>query len=168
MFRLMASILWLAFSLPSLAKAAPIDWQWNDPGSTGFYSGNISLYGTGGSQTSTFNRYSGGVTPNMNTDTVSTPPVLLMASMDIDFKIGKSGVAVAKKSCPSPMSLQVYATPVTVCDSGTANNIQGFHVDAVDNGTSFTPRLFIYVAGTGWKQVVNNECGRLEVKQFCQ
>jgi hypothetical protein len=87
---------------------------------------------------------------------------------DIDFSINRAGVAIKKKTCTAPAVLKVFASPVTVCDSGKANNIQGVHVDAVNSGANFTPRLWIYIAGTGWKQVVNHACGRLEVKQFCE
>ncbi|AVX93005.1 hypothetical protein C1X35_18960 [Pseudomonas sp. FW306-1C-G01A] len=163
-FALVAFVL----STPVMAFAAPLDWQWNDPGSAGFYSGSIGL--NAGAGASAFSRYDVGSTPNMTNDTVSTPPILLMAGgVDVDFSISNTGVAIAKKTCTPPAALEVYATPVTVCDSGTASNIQGFHVTATNTPTTFTPQLWIYVAGTGWKQVaVNNACGRLEVKQLCK
>jgi hypothetical protein len=167
MIRTVMAAAGMILSAPAMAFAAGLDWQWNNPGSAGFYSGSINL--NGGSGSGAFSRYDMGSTPNMTTDTVSTPPLLLMAGgADIDFSINNAGVPMVKKVCTAPAALKVFASPVTVCDSGTANNIQGVHVDAVDGGANFTPRLWIYVAGTGWKQVSNHPCGRLEVKQFCE
>jgi len=168
MLRTVFALVALALSTPALAFAADLDWQWNDAGSAGFYSGSINL--NGGAGGSPFSRYDVGTTPNMTNDTVSTPPVLLMAGgADIDFQISNTGVAITKKVCTAPAVLEVYATPVSVCDSGTANNLQGFYVSATDTPTTFTPQLWVHVGGAGWKPVAaNNACGRLEVKQLCK
>ncbi|EPQ6932581.1 hypothetical protein ACUVZD_000224 [Pseudomonas aeruginosa] len=168
MLRTVFALVALALSTPALAFAADLDWQWNDAGAVGFYSGSINL--NGGAGGSPFSRYDVGTTPNMTNDTVSTPPVLLMAGgADIDFQISNTGVAITKKVCTAPAVLEVYATPVSMCDSGVANNIQGFYVDAAQTATTFTPRLWVLVGGSSWKQVAaNHACGRLEVKQLCK
>lgn len=167
MLRTVFALVALALSTPALAFAADLDWQWNDAGAAGFYSGSINL--NGGAGGSPFSRYDVGMTPNMTNDTVSTPPVLLMVRSDIDFQISNTGVAITKKVCTAPAVLEVYATPVSVCDSGTANNLQGFHVSATDTPTTFTPTLWVHVGGVGWKPVTaDSACGRLEVKQLCK
>ncbi len=151
------------------AFASGPEWQWDAGGNAGnFYSGSVGLNDGGGSNP--FSRYNAGVTPNMSNDTVSTPPLLIMAGggADLDIEISRSGVAVTKKVCTGTSTLSVFASPITMCDSGVAANIQGVHVDAVNGGLTFTPRLWIYVAGTGWKQITNHPCGQLEVKQMCK
>lgn len=157
-----------AASLQVQAVVAAPEWHWATAEPGGFYSGSISLGSDVGTQS--FSRYSAGMTPNVMNDTVSTPPLLLMAGgADLDITIGRTGVAVTKKACSAPAALSVFATPVTVCDSGVANNIQGIHVNAVDGGATFTPQLWVYVAGSGWRQVApNHACGQLEIKQMCK
>lgn len=168
---ILASLTLVLFSLcntQAQAFAAGPEWHWTTAEPGGFYDGSINLNDGGAARP--FSRYGSGLTPNISNDTVSTPPLLLMAGgADIDISIGRTGVAVPKKSCPAPSVLSVFATPVTVCDSGVANNIQGIHVNATDGGATFTPQLWVYVAGSGWKQVTaNHPCGQLEIKQLCK
>ncbi len=161
----------LAFLVNSQAQAyaAQPEWHWTTAEPGGFYDGSINLNDGGAARS--FSRYGAGLTPNISNDTVSTPPLVLVAAggADLDITIGRTGVAVPKKTCQAPAVLSVFASPVTVCDSGVANNIQGIHVNATDGGATFTPQLWVYVAGAGWKQVTaNHPCGQLEIKQMCK
>lgn len=170
MLRTVFALIALALSAPALAFAADLDWQWNNAGAAGFYSGSISL--NGGAGGSPFSRYDVGMTPNMTNDTVSTPPVLLMAGgADIDFQISNTGEAITKKACTAPAALEVYATPVSVCYQG-AESVQGFYVGASQTSTTFTPRLYVLVSkhlNGIWREVqAGHACGRLEVKQLCK
>lgn len=152
--------LW-AYGMSAWAYAAPL-WQWEAPGTAGFYTGEITLGETG-----TFELFR---TPNLagSLNAVSQPPVLLaMRSQEIEFTLAPAGQPILKKACDAPATLKVFASPVTVCDNGVANALQGVHVDAVDGGGSFTPRLWVYTNGE-WKQVTGGACGTLEVKQYCQ
>lgn len=165
----LASVVALLCNTQAQAFAAGPEWHWATAEPGGFYDGSINL--NDGAAPTTFSRYGAGLTPNIANDTVSTPPLLLVAGggADLDITIGRTGVAVTKKPCPAPGTLSVFATPVTVCDSGVANNIQGIHVNATDGGATFTPQLWVYVAGAGWKQVAaNHSCGQLEIKQLCK
>lgn len=170
MLRTVFALVALALSTPALAFGADLDWQWNDAGAAGFYSGSINL--NGGAGGSPFSRYDVGTTPNMTNDTVSTPPVLLMAGgADIDFQISNTGVAINKKTCTAPAALEVYATPSSVCYGGP-ETIQGFYVSASQTATTFTPTLWVLVSKQGggiWREVqAGHACGRLEVKQLCK
>ncbi|HHK1717141.1 TPA: hypothetical protein ACQQ5N_002926 [Pseudomonas aeruginosa] len=170
MLRTVFALVALALFTPALAFAADLDWQWNDAGAAGFYSGSINL--NGGAGGSPFSRYDVGMTPNMTNDTVSTPPVLLMAGgADIDFQISNTGVPIDKKECTAPAALEVYATPVSVCYQGP-ESVQGFYVGASQTSTTFTPRLYVLVSKEHngiWREVQEGHaCGRLEVKQFCK
>ena len=43
MLRTVFALVALALSTPALAFGADLDWQWNDAGAAGFYSGSINL-----------------------------------------------------------------------------------------------------------------------------
>jgi len=151
-------------------------WQWDSPGTSSFYSGSQSL--TDGTSSFSFSR-----TPNLagSQDTVSQPPILLLAGLDIEFDIVNAETCVPKtvngQACPSGSTFSVFAAPVTVCDDGMANNLQGIHVTAIDGGgssgcavTEFKPRLQVYTNGA-WNYVNDTaigSCGRLEIKKFCK
>jgi hypothetical protein len=150
------------------AYAAEPVWHWQEYG-TGGYSGQINLRDDQGSSMN-YQRYDAAGSPVLfGSKSVQSPMVVIAGSgTDLEIDIVVSGVAVTKKVCSGTKTLRVFATPVTVCDSGVANNIQGIHVGATSTVTTFTPRLWIYTTPAGWRPVNNHPCGNLEVKQICE
>lgn len=155
-----------AFPATTMAVAADVDWQWNDPGSSGFYNGSQTL--SNGSGTSAFSRYAPGSTPNISADTVSQPPVLLIAGSNIDFDIIQAGTPINKPTCSAPKVPTIYVTAVTVCDYGIGSNIGGFRAYSDETATQFTPRLAIWVQGQGWRNIDNHPCGMVKTETMCK
>jgi hypothetical protein len=151
----------------SLAFASGPEWQWDKPGTSGFYDGSINL-GDGGSNGS-FSRYDTGLTPNISNDTVSTPPVLMViAATDIKFDIVQSGTPVVKPICQAPETPRIFVTPVTVCNFGVGNPIAGINAWADNSGLNWIPRVAGWFQGYGWRTLDGTACGRVEVKYFCE
>jgi len=153
-------------SLSSATFAADLDWQWNDPGSAGFYNGSQTL--SNGSGVSSYSRYAPGFAPNITADTVSQPPVLLLAVANIDFDVVAAGTAINKPTCNLPKVAAIFVSPVTVCDMGTGSNIGGIHAYADSTATQFIPRVQVWVQGLGWQSINNHPCGMVEVKTMCK
>ncbi|MFU4567850.1 hypothetical protein ACRS7P_24290 [Pseudomonas aeruginosa] len=156
-----------AFPATTMAFAADVDWQWNDPGSAGFYNGSQTL--SNGASTSAFSRYAPGLTPNISADTVSQPPVLLIAGgSNIDFDVVQAGTAINKPTCSPPKVPAIYVTAVTVCDYGVGSNLGGFKAYADSTATQYIPRLAIWVQGQGWRNIDNHPCGMVKTETMCK
>ncbi len=164
-------ILCVAASYLIAAAAYSYSQQWSvDVLPSTAFEGTITL--NDGSGSNAFTRPDGSaLNSNVPFQTSSPSAIVLdVASVDIEFQIVSAGSAVTKKSCSVGKTWDVYASVVTMCDQGQANPIAGQHIDAVDGGGTFTPRLWLFTnrgSGGAWRQITGS-CAQLEVRQLCK
>ena len=159
-----------ALSLIAVA-AQSYSQQWSVdvlPGSA--FNGTITLDDGTGSKT--YTRPNGSALNSGVPFQSSAPSAIIMnvASADVEFQIANAGTAITKKVCPAGKTWDVFASVVTMCDQGQGNPIAGQHIDAVDGGASFTPRLWLFTnrgSGGAWRQITGS-CARLEIRQLCK
>lgn len=153
-------------------NAAAASWHWEQFGASS-YSGQISLKDNTGA-TQTFDRFGGSSSaPLWGAAIVQSPIVLASAvgggaSANIDIRMFRSGIERTKYSCPAGTTWKLFVTPVQMCNPNYAVNLTGIRVWASETATTYTPRLAVHREGTGWTEVINNECGIVQVIQQCE
>ena len=153
----------------SLSVSAQTGWDFDDNPSN--YTGAINLtddLGISGN----YSRF-GSTSPTLSSQySSSLPPIILQTVMNpefIDISIVEAGTAITKETCTTG-TWEFYASVVTMCDQGQANNIAGMHIDATDGGATVTPRLWLYTDRSGttaWNQITGS-CAQLETRQRCR
>lgn len=164
--KVLCSVACLLVSSAAMAIAGEPDWHWDVFG-TSSYSGSVSLRDDQNASLS-FQRNGSSSNPTLFGSNSVQAPLMVVAGTDLKIDIARSGLPVTKEVCTGGKTLKVFASPVTLCDNGVANNIQGFHVSATDDVTTFTPTLWIYTTPAGWHPINNHPCGNLEIKQVCE
>ncbi|MBC7198380.1 MAG: hypothetical protein H5U32_03925 [Pseudomonas balearica] len=162
-------ILLVGFVLSLLSQAAQAyaeQWHWEVFGANS-YSGQIPLRDDQ-NQNLNYQRYNSAQNPQLFGSVSVQSPIMVVAGTDIDIQIVRSGVAVTKPTCNSPKTPAIYVSPVTVCNFGVGTSIAGINAYAVDNGTTYTPKLDAWFQGYGWRSLDGTNCGRVEVKMLCQ
>lgn len=157
----------VAFSLLSQAAQAYAEqWHWEVFGASS-YSGQIALRDDLG-QSLNYQRFSSAQNPQLFGSMSVQSPITVVAGSDIDIRVMRAGVAVSKPTCSSPKTPAIFVSPVTVCNFGVGTPMAGINAYAVDNGTTYTPKLDAWFPGYGWRSLEGTNCGRVEVKMLCQ
>ncbi|KKN80592.1 hypothetical protein LCGC14_0328110 [marine sediment metagenome] len=153
-------------SMPVLAHAA--SW-YKDTFGDSTYSGQILLNNGMGSE-STFERYDSSATaPLWGTSVVQSPIVVASASqMELDISMMRTGVEATKYLCDAGQDWNVTLSVTNFCANGVAHDISGVRLSVDDiDATTWKPLMHVHVAGYGWLEVSNSDCGVVEAKQFC-
>jgi len=173
-------LLSLSFTWAGFSHAGSAQWHWDQYGSSN-YGGQIVLKDDQGGSVS-YQRYADGASPSLFGATSVQSPLMVIAANKVDIDIVTSGTPVTKPTCIGTKIPAIYVSPVAACDvyrpnpanpqptdPGLGTTIGGVQAWAeLTSATVWTPRLAIYVPGSGWKVINNHACGRVQVQTMCK